>query len=244
MNHSRRTGILWHFGFWLLYVLTEYLADYPHLEGSEHWVQLRSVLLALPLILIPTYLVVLFLVPRLLTGKNWFLFVISIIVLMVGIYYGRLKWLSLVNYLNSGHYYDIPASKVLKNVIRDYSVIALAISIYIIGDWRRKEKANRELIKEQGRLDLELLKRQLHPHFLFNTLNNIYSLSLKKSDDVQASILKLSDLLEYLVYQSGEDSVPLIQEVDLLRNYIALEKLRYGEELLVELDVGEVAGKP
>jgi LytS/YehU family sensor histidine kinase len=131
----------------------------------------------------------------------------------------------------------MPASKVVKNVVRDYAIIALATSIYIINDWRQKDKENKQLAEAKAQSDLELLKRQLHPHFLFNTLNNIYSLSLKNSDLTGDSILKLSKLLEYLVYQSGEKEVLLADEMDLVKNYIALEKLRYGNELQVKLEI-------
>ena len=240
MNKSTSTQIktvLCHILFWCLYVLSEYLANYPHLEGAEHFRQIWSVFLSLPLLMLPTYFIVLVAVPKYLAKGKILVFILILVVSAAFVFYGRIKWLELVNYIIYDFSGSMPASKVIKNVIRDYAIIALAIAIYIISDWRRKEQENRQLVEAKAKSDLELLKRQLHPHFLFNTLNNIYSLSLKNSDLTGDSILKLSRLLEYLVYQSGEKEVLLADEVDLVKDYIDLEKLRYGPELEVGLAI-------
>jgi len=73
-----------------------------------------------------------------------------------------------------------------------------------------------------------LLKNQLNPHFLFNTLNNLYALALKKSDKTPEVIAKLSEILDYILYQCKDNYVSIYKEVELLENYIALEKVRYG----------------
>lgn len=229
--------ILYHILFWLIYVLSEYVANYPHLQGVEHFQQIWTVILSLPLLMSPTYFIVFVAVPKYLKTGKLVSFILVLLVSAVLVFYGRIKWLELINYLIYDFSGSMPASKALKNVVRDYAIIALAISIYIITDWRRKEQENKQLVEAKAKADLELLKRQLHPHFLFNTLNNIYSLSLKSSDQTGESILKLSKLLEYLVYQSGEKHVLLIEEIELVRNYIDLEKLRYGPELDVNLEI-------
>ena len=134
----------------------------------------------------------------------------------------------------------MPARKMVKNVIRDYSVVALAVCLYIIGDWRQKQKLNEKLIKAKAEAELKLLKGQLHPHFLFNTLNNIYSLALQKSDLTADSILKLTELLDYLVYWANKEKVALSKEVELLKSYLDLEKLRYGEKLQLNAEFSEI----
>lgn len=242
MNKSSLTikKTVFHLLFWLLYIASEYLANLPHLEGIEHFRMLRSLILSLPIVVVPTYFMLFYAIPKLLKKNKIFTFVIVCSILTVVILFSRLKWLELINYLNSGYVGNMPISKVIKNVIRDYSLITLAICIYIISEWRLQTKVNEQLIIAKAKSDLELLKRQLHPHFLFNTLNNIYSLSIKKSEQTSQSILKLSNLLEYLVYQSGEKEVILKDEIELMNNYIALEKLRYNKSLLVELDIDNV----
>ena len=128
-------------------------------------------------------------------------------------------------------------ANVVSNIIPDYAIIALAVCIYIIGEYRRERKANLELVKSKAEAEIKLLKGQLHPHFLFNSLNNLYSLALIKSDLTADSILKLTELLDYLVYRANMDKVPLSKEVQLLNNYIGLEQLRYGDHLRIETDI-------
>lgn len=85
--------------------------------------------------------------------------------------------------------------------------------------------------QEKISADLQLLKAQVHPHFLFNTLNNIYSLSLKSSPKTPELILKLSSLLSYMLYDCKAEEVRLEKEIEMIKNYIDLEKERYGNEV-------------
>jgi sensor histidine kinase YesM len=89
----------------------------------------------------------------------------------------------------------------------------------------------------QSRSELQLLQSQLSPHFLFNTLNNLYGLSLSEPDKLPTLLLKLSELLRYSVYEVKEMFVPLQQEVDYIRNYIAFERLRLGDKLQMTIDI-------
>lgn len=88
-----------------------------------------------------------------------------------------------------------------------------------------------QLEKEKAQAELNFLKAQIHPHFLFNTLNNLYTLTLKKSDKAPEMLLKLSEMLDYILYQCAVPTVPIKKEIELLDNYIELEKLRYGDRL-------------
>ncbi len=219
---------------WSLYVVLEFLANYFHISEGHEWTFLRSTLMSLPVLMIPTYFIALFAVPHFLQEKKHLWFILSILVAGIFVFFARMYWLEWVNYLESGRHFKMPVSKVLKNVIRDYSVVALAVCLYIIGDWRQKQVQNEALIKARAEAELKLLKGQLHPHFLFNTLNNIYSLALLQSEQTADSILKLTDLLDYLVYKAGQPEVLLSREVELLENYLELEKLRYGDKLELE----------
>ncbi|MCH2193385.1 histidine kinase [Kordia sp.] len=89
------------------------------------------------------------------------------------------------------------------------------------------------LNKEKTAIELKMLKAQLNPHFLFNTLNNIYSLSVINSPKTSESIGKLSEILDYVLYRCDQKYVPLSGEIMLLENYISLERLRYDERLEV-----------
>jgi LytS/YehU family sensor histidine kinase len=92
-------------------------------------------------------------------------------------------------------------------------------------------------LQQQKEVELELLRSQLSPHFLFNTLNNLYGLSITQHQKMPGLLLKLSDLLRYTVYESREDFVSLKNEVNYIENYIELEKIRIGERLLYKANI-------
>nr|WP_245405052.1 histidine kinase [Chryseobacterium sp. SSA4.19] len=101
----------------------------------------------------------------------------------------------------------------------------------------RDEKQNTlQLQKEKSDLELKALKAQLNPHFLFNTLNNIYSLSITGSGAVSQSISRLSDILDYILYHGQKEIVTISEEMKIVKDYIALEMLRYDERLQLEME--------
>ena len=92
-------------------------------------------------------------------------------------------------------------------------------------------------LNEQKKIaELTALRNQLNPHFLFNTLNNLYSLALDKSDKTPEVIEKLSDILDYILYRCKKDYVPVKKEIDLIENYLALEKIRYDKRVSVNFN--------
>ena len=98
------------------------------------------------------------------------------------------------------------------------------------------------MVAVNSQAELQLLQSQLSPHFLFNTLNNLYGVSLTQSDKVPALLLKLSDLLRYSVYDASEAYVPLKNEVEYLRNFIDFEQMRIGNRLELKLQLEEING--
>jgi len=226
-----------HLLFWMLYVASEYFANLMHTHPEHSLRFFQSTFLSLPALMLATYFIAGYVVPRFLKPGKWLWFVFWILIVAAFVFFARMKWGELVNYLENSRYFKMPVDKMLKNIIRDYSIVALAVCIYIIGDYRRKQQLNEQLIKAKAEAEIKLLKGQLHPHFLFNSLNNIYSLALMKSDLTADSILKLTELLDYLVYRANMDKVALSKEVDLLQNYVDLEQLRYGEKLKIESEI-------
>jgi len=226
-----------HIAFWSLYVLAEYLTQLPHLRSGDHGTLLAYTFLNLPLLMVPAYLTLYVLVPRFLQqGKNQ-LFFLGIFALAIALFFLRIKWAEWINYLQHDHFINLPYTKVLKNLVRDYAVVALAVCIGIIVDWKNSQNQKEKLIRAKAEAEVQLLKSQLHPHFLFNTLNNIYSLALSRSEQTAESILKLTELLDYFVYRVNKEEVQLAKEVQLLENYLELEKLRYGEDLELKIDI-------
>ena len=108
---------------------------------------------------------------------------------------------------------------------------AFLVGIHYIKQWYVKEQRNLQLMKENTEAQLQLLTAQVHPHFLFNTLNNIYSQAQIESPKSSKMIMDLSDLLRYILYEGRKQLVPLDKEVQMVIEYINLEKIRYGNKL-------------
>ena len=131
--------------------------------------------------------------------------------------------------------------KIIKMFVSIYPVTFFAVAIKLLKYWYANQHAQQVLTQEKLRAELNFLKTQIHPHFLFNTLNNLYALTLKKSDRAPETVLKLSELINYMLYECVSDEVQLSKELKFIRNYIDIEKMRYGDKLDVDLRVsGEV----
>jgi LytS/YehU family sensor histidine kinase len=96
------------------------------------------------------------------------------------------------------------------------------------------------LIKENAQAELQLLKAQVHPHFLFNTLNNIYSFTLGNSPEAGSLVLKLKDTVRYMIYDCEAALVPLEKEIKMIEDYIGLEQVRYGKRLNLEVEIKRI----
>ena len=114
------------------------------------------------------------------------------------------------------------------------SVIFFGIVRHVY-DYRKLKEATQLLKIQKQEAELNYLKSQTNPHFLFNTLNNIYSLARDKSDLAPESILRLSKILRFMLYETGDNFIPIEQELKIMDDYIALEKLRYDESLRVRI---------
>lgn len=114
-------------------------------------------------------------------------------------------------------------------------IIFFAIVRNIYNNIRLREK-NNQLRIEKKEAELNYLKAQTNPHFLFNTLNNIYSLARDKNDLAPESILRLSKILRFMLYETGGESIAIDDELKIITDYIALEKLRYDDSLFVTLN--------
>ena len=112
-----------------------------------------------------------------------------------------------------------------------------------IKQWYLKEQKNMQLQKENAESQLQLLTAQVHPHFLFNTLNNIYSQTQTESPKGSKMIMELSDVLRYILTEGGKKHVPLQKELAMIQDYINLEKIRYGNKLDLHLSMPPDTGQ-
>jgi two-component system LytT family sensor kinase len=134
-------------------------------------------------------------------------------------------------------YKPFEVNHIIAVCIGELYVLAMASSIYLTLTWLKERDLNKTLREDQFKIKLKYLKNQIQPHFFFNTLNNLYALSLESSGKVPDVILKLSHLMEYVLYDiKGDELVPLIKEIDYLQNYIEIEKLRF-ENIDVSINI-------
>jgi sensor histidine kinase YesM len=120
----------------------------------------------------------------------------------------------------------------------------LFISLKLFKDWQQKQKDNLDLRKENTNAELLLLKAQIHPHFLFNTLNNIYSFTLDRSPQAKKMVKMLGDMLHYMIEECEQPLVSLGKEIGILRDYFELERIRYGNSIDMQFEIaGDYKGK-
>jgi len=107
----------------------------------------------------------------------------------------------------------------------------------IVTDWVRHLREKKDLETQTMQSELRFLKSQINPHFLFNTLNNLYALTLKKSDKAPEIVIKLSEMMRYMLYECNERRVSLQKEVNYIKNYLDLERLRQGKNVDISFEV-------
>jgi LytS/YehU family sensor histidine kinase len=115
--------------------------------------------------------------------------------------------------------------------------IGLMLALKLSLDWYEQQLIIQKITVEKLHAEVDFLRAQINPHFLFNILNNLYALTLKKSDLAPDVVLKLSDMMEYMLYSSTDEKVLLEKEVTYLNNYIELERLRFSGESAISLNV-------
>lgn len=239
---------LLHFLFWVG-VWFFFLYFFSYNSDDIRYVRWFSSLL-LPLTIAITYFSVYFLVPKYLLEKKYgefilysFYTLVASSYMIVLIIYGCLFFVLKFDATNIP-----PMSKNFFSVLVLVYLVVVAISfISILNHHFGTEKKNKELqnkiletqlkIKEQ---ELHYLKMQIHPHFLFNTLNTIYGLALKQSQQTPEIILKLSNLLDFILYQINKPRVNLHDEVKHIQEYIELEKIRFQDSLEVKQEIEKI----
>ncbi len=231
---------LMHIFFWIvILVLQSQIFLY---SGHDFKVVFISALALFPSIILAAYLLTYYQLPKLAYKKKFILFFISLLLSMYFFtFLGRVFTMYLAEpYLGievapSLDYMGAVATNI-ERLARNYLLAVylapiLMASIKLIKQRDKVRSRIDTLEKEKARTELKFLKTQIHPHFLLNTLNNIYALTLKKSDLAPDSVLKLSEMLTYVLYRCSEKYVSITNEIKLLENYISLEKLRYGKNL-------------
>ncbi len=221
--------------------------------GREADSYLQSILfvgLLLPVAMATTYFLTAFLVPRYLLPGRYRLFALYAIYTLVVSIYLELVVL-VVSFIFLAEYelgaMNSAALDIFGLIVALYTVVFLALAASLAMRWHglrvehdQTERARLEAELELREAELSHLKTQMQPHFLFNTLNNLYGLTLEQSDQAPEVVLRISQLLDYVLYGCDRPLVPLSGEVEHLRTYLELERLRYDDRMDIQFYVDDL----
>jgi len=229
--------------FWisvlLYFVLTASMNIY---NGYRQVIEFNSMVVFTQIV--TAYTTIYILIPRFLNKKKTVLFAFWMLILLMAmfVFYNLFK----IHYYDPTYYETysdlgkIYANEpLLKRITRSSVFLSKCIKfltptmlLLVVSFYKNQQKFLK--LNEQKKIaELSALKNQLNPHFLFNTLNNLYSLALEKSDKTPEVIERLSDILDYMLYRCKDKFVPLKKEIELIENYLSLEKIRYGKRVTI-----------
>lgn len=231
MNFNKKR-IFQHLLFWIgIFLFYIFSSGSPELFGLS----IETTFFRLPLLMIAAYAFNYWQIPSYLKQKNHIIFGISMLLMiaLLVLLFRIMGYYYLDRFCTDGPYplislIDFPF------YMLSFHFPALIMYFYKTNkDQELKKHKIHQLEKEKIATELKYLKAQLNPHFLFNTLNNLYSYVLTKSPKAPDMVLQLSGILDYILYKSQQTSVALVEEINTLENYIALEKIKYGDRLQV-----------
>jgi two-component system LytT family sensor kinase len=225
--------MIYHVLFWLCYYVFGALISLSihQIYDPRFYAELLSLL---PPDMALVYINLYALVPAFLLKRNFPLYFLTILLTMTATSMLNIELHHL--YVMGGSPFFVGNSRltipdVATQLINSIYLVGLTTGLKFFRDSMQQRQRIQEQEKQQIALELNFLKAQVHPHFFFNTLNNLYSLTLHKSDLAPEVVLKLSSLMSYMLYESGAPYVPLDKEIANLENYLALEQLRFGSRL-------------
>jgi len=201
----------------------------------------KSNIIEFPFHIVLSYLFIFFLLPKLFNGKVIEFFTLIIISLGLTLI---LKF-QVTYYFTSGDVLPeftgitskIDFTYAVQVILGEVYVVAFVTAIKLVIDWIKQREYltyTNEILLEH---ELKYLRSQIQPHFFFNTLNNLYSLTIDKSDKAPNLILKLSDLMKYFLYETGKEYQTLENELNHIKDYIEIERLRYDETLKIDFEI-------
>ncbi|MFK8163696.1 MAG: sensor histidine kinase [Lewinella sp.] len=242
---QRNKKPLLHIAFWAMYASYFFYNISYGRRGEPDWSQIfPDFLFHIVSLLIISYINYFYFLPRLLSGKHIGRYLLTYVPVFLS-----LSFLMLLGkqYMLDGFTHEDEWMYSLRfglNVFMSAFFIAAFVGLLkFVEDYFELEARSRELENRQLTSELRFLKAQVNPHFLFNTLNNLYYLAVNQSEQTPEVVAKLSGMMRYMIHESNEEKVPLSREVEYIENYLDLEKLRLNEEIPITFEVhGEITG--
>ncbi len=241
-----RVSYKYHILFWVIYFLFNTLR-WSSIHNDFSY-SLKTNLIGFPIHMALAYFNVYYLMPRYIYTRKYVLYVVYIIaalVLMLLVKYNLTYYLvsPVVMPEIAPEINHLTFDYAIQTMLGEFYVISFVTAIKITVDRLRENSKLHDLEKRQLTTELRFLRSQVSPHFFFNTLNNIYSLTLEKSDKAPEVVLKLSELMRYLLYGTKKRKQNLRKEIECIQNYIDLERIRFNDSLKVSFKIeGDLDG--
>lgn len=232
--------LLLHLSIWLLAFSMPIITEILNKRSIESAMELFRYVWIMPFsFALIFYVNYLFLIDRFLSRKYFVLFVL----INIGLIY-MLEQMVKMFYLQMGIPIQIPEmgtrlSATVGFFLMYILIIGICVAFKMTRSWYQAESARKELLQQTTESELKWLKSQLNPHFLFNTLNNIYSQITVNPENAKESVKQLSDMLRYVLYDSSEKFVPLEDELEFIRNYIELMRIRLSSRVTLKANIPE-----
>ncbi len=237
--------------FWHVFVWVSLISLFMYLGHDDSQTDIKGLLvifLLYPIINVGLfYLNYLVFIPQFLIKKRYTAYIAIVLATIVIFGFGKYG-LALVfrNYIlvhEHGHQTGF-GSYFLGAFFTSLTFVFLSTTVRFTIYWFRNERTQRELENQRLSAELSFLKSQINPHFLFNSLNSIYSLAYQRSETTPDAILKLSEIMRYMLYECNDNKVSLEKELQYLQNYIDLQKIRFGEKAFIDFKInGKVDGQ-
>lgn len=238
----RHRVVLLHISFWCVYLsffIYNINARPPRNPAdADIWVSISRTTFHVAFNMLAAYINYFIFLPRFLEKRNLGQYLLEFaipfaIIIIVRVHLQR--WL-VDGYTYQEHYFYSSLYIVQMSATTLFIVIFVGM-LRFAKDWFELEAKKKELENEKLTAELNFLKEQINPHFLFNTLNNLYYLAYKKSDNTTEVIAKLSQMMRYMIYESNYPLVALSKEIEYMQNYVSLERLRLNNQIPIDFKV-------
>lgn len=229
---------LQHILFWMLIFGLWFYLRYQDYESQSiaFQVTLLKVLDLAGMVYLTNY----FLIPQLLYKKRYVLFVILLVLMILLSSVLKVYLIGLI--LNQPVLFDFSESlktKIYENVISDFFLVAAGAAFKLIFDYLRMQQNLAHVAKEKAEAELNFLKSQINPHFLFNSLNSVYFLINKDNAEARNALHKFSEMLRYQLYEANGDKIPVEKEIGYLKDYMDLQQLRKDDRYSVQFNCAD-----
>lgn len=259
-QNKKIVSVIAHLAAWACFFALPYLVFFPRMLDSQFTMSdhlIATIVCNNVFLVLFYYFNTQLLIPHLLMKEKWGLYIFSIIAALL-IFLFLPKYIAdliaapeVHPLINSDNTKGPPRQRMRRRGLVDTYNIAIFFLVFTVGTciaviqrWLKTEETRKETESQKLNTELSFLKSQINPHFFFNTLNNIYSLAIVRSEKTAPAVMKLSSIMRYILTETNQDYVPLQNEVDFIHNYIELQQVRLTNKTQVTFESsGEIENK-